>query len=85
MTTITIPKEIDKNQELVAVPKKAFEEFLAWQEKMGSLRTFKPTQSELRALERGRKNFREGKYMTWQELKNELANHRRSKGAKGNR
>lgn len=46
MTTITIPKEIDKNQELVAVPKKTFEEFLAWQKKIGSIKTFTPTASE---------------------------------------
>jgi len=85
MTVITIPKETDKNQELIAVPKKAFEEFLTWQEKIGGARTFKLTKSELKSLKRGRKNFKEGKYITWETLKNELANRRRSKGTKRNR
>ncbi|MBI3589063.1 MAG: hypothetical protein HY093_01460 [Candidatus Liptonbacteria bacterium] len=85
MTTITIPKEIDKNKELVAIPRKAYEEFLVWQEKIGSIKTYTPTKAEIKAIEKSREEFRKGNYITWEALKNELANSRRSKSKKRNR
>lgn len=72
MTTITIPKKIDKNQELVVIPKKAFEEFLAWQKKIGSIKTFTPTASERKALARARKNLAKSEYLTLDELRKSL-------------
>ena len=78
MTTITIPKELTKNQELVAVPKNAYKEFLDWLKKEKSARTFKPTKADLKTLERGRKNLAKGNYITLEELDNELDHiHRR--------
>lgn len=74
MPTITIPKELNANKDLVAVPRHAYEQFLAWQKKTKSVRTFKPTRGELRALTQARKDFREGNYISWQALKHELAN-----------
>lgn len=72
MTTITIPKELIKNQKLIAVPHNLYEEFLNWQRKIKSVKTFKPTASEKKALARARKNLAQGKYITFKQLKYEL-------------
>lgn len=72
MTTITIPKELVKNKELIAVPRHLYDEFIEWQEKMKSVRTFKPTAAEKKALAKARKNYSKGKYMTMAQLKHEL-------------
>lgn len=72
MTTITIPKELHKDKDLVAVPRGTYEEFLAWQKKVKSIKTFKPSASVKRALIRARKNFARGKYMTLEKLQYEL-------------
>ncbi len=77
MPTITIPKTLHEKEKLVAVPQKTYEEFLEWQRKIKSARTFKPTKAELRKLERARKDFKEGKYVGWEELKHELAHLRK--------
>ena len=74
MTTITIPKKITTEQELVAVPRRLYEEFLTWQEMIKSKKTFKPSLSEKRAILRGRREISEGKYITLEDLSYELAN-----------
>ena len=76
MPTITIPSNINAKEQLIAVPKRTYEEFLVWQKKIKSAKTFKPTKSELRALARARKEFENGNFVPWQELKHELANLR---------
>lgn len=76
MTTITLSKELTKDEKLIAVPYKIYEEFLIWQKKQKMTRTFKPTIAEKKALERGRKNFTQGEYITLKELSYELGvNH----------
>ncbi len=72
MPTITIPKELTNSKDLIAVPRNAYGEFLAWLKKVKSIKTFNPTKSELRALARGRKNFAKGNFVTLEELENEL-------------
>ena len=72
MPTITIPKELRDRKDLIAVPRRAYEEFLAWQKKIKSEKTFKPTHHEKKALDRARKEFAEGKYITLTQLKHEL-------------
>ena len=72
MTTITIPQELTQNRNLVAVPKVAYEEFLAWQRRTKSARTFKPTPAERKALARARKNLVKGEYLTLSELNHAL-------------
>ncbi|OGZ31796.1 MAG: hypothetical protein A3H02_01945 [Candidatus Niyogibacteria bacterium RIFCSPLOWO2_12_FULL_41_13] len=72
MTIITVPKELAKNKELVAVPRGTYEEFLSWQKKIKSAKTFKPTVAEKRALKRARKNYAQGRYISFEELKHEL-------------
>lgn len=72
MTTVIIPKELNKEKNLVAVPKEAYEEFLAWQKKAKSVKTYTPTTAEKRILAKARRNFVAGNYSTWEEVKNEL-------------
>ena len=68
MTTVTIPKEMIENKDLVAVPRRAYKEFLAWQKKIKSVKTFTPSAAEKRAFALGRKNFAKGNYLTIDEL-----------------
>ncbi len=75
MATITISNEfIGKEKELVLIPRKAYEEFLALKK---MIKVVKPTKVELRAIERSRKEISKGKYIPWHELKQELARNNR--------
>ncbi len=76
MTTITIQKEIGKNENLIAIPRGIYEEFLTWQKKTKSAKTFKPTAAEKKSLERARKNFSKGNYATLAQLEHELGTNR---------
>lgn len=64
MTTITIPKPLTENKRLVAVPQDIYEEFLSWQKKMKSVKTFKSTAADKKALKKARKNLAQGNYTT---------------------
>lgn len=75
MTTITVPKELSQEKNLIAVPRTTYEEFLVWQKKVKSVKTFKPTVTLKKALARARKNLAQGKYFTLTELEHELATH----------
>lgn len=72
MPTITIPKNITYEGEYTIVPRKSYEEFLEWQRKAKSARTFKPTVRDKRILARAREDFRKGNYVTLGQLKHEL-------------
>ena len=77
MTTITIPKTSfdQRKQKLVAVPSEDYKEFLTWQKERNQPRQFKtftPTAAEKRDLTRAGKNFAQGKYIKWSDLKHEL-------------
>ena len=76
MPTITVPQALSHNKDLIAVPRQTYEEFLAWQKKIKSAKTFRATPSERRAILRGRRNFANGKYVTLEELQHELASNR---------
>ena len=69
MATITLPEEFAERKDLVAVPRKTFEEFIAWQKKLKSARTFTPTAAEKKALARARKNRARRKSMPLHELR----------------
>ncbi|MDO8520505.1 MAG: hypothetical protein Q7S52_00100 [bacterium] len=62
MTTVTIPKELGKERDLIAIPKNIYGEFLAWRKQAKKTKIFMPTMLEKKALVRARKNFRSGKY-----------------------
>lgn len=70
MATITIPKQLVKKGDLVLLPRSEYEEFLHWKE---SVKTFKPTAAEKKALREARRDLSQGNYITLEELKNELA------------
>mgnify|MGYP001594733083 FL=1 len=77
MTTITIPQTLFGRQKrkLLVVPVEDYKEFLTWQKERKHLRQFKiftPTPTEKRELARAKKNFAQGKYIKWSNLKNEL-------------
>ena len=76
MATISIPKSFSRTDNLVAVPRTTYEEFLAWQKRVKSRKTFVPTAAERRALARSRKNFARGKYITLEQLEHELDRRR---------
>jgi len=77
MVTITIPKKINMANELMAVPKNIYEEFLKWQEAVKSRKIFKPTLREKKAVRRGRLEISRGNYVTLEKLSNELASKNR--------
>ena len=70
MTTITIPEKLTLKKELVIIPRDEYEEFLIFKK---LIPTYKPSRSELRVIEQGRKNVKDGKFVEWHQLKNELA------------
>ena len=72
MTTITIPKELTQKGELVVIPRKEYEEFSHWRKFMKSFKTFTPTPTEKRALQKAREDYKKGRYLTIHELKRKL-------------
>ena len=75
MTIITIPKKITNTGDLVAIPRKEYEEFSHWRktiERPRKFKTFKPTKAQLKDLDEARKERRRGIYLTIDELKQKL-------------
>ena len=72
MSIITIPKGLNQKEKLIAIPQTTYEDFLAWQKKIKSARTFKSTAADKRALARARANFARGDYVTIEQLRHEL-------------
>jgi hypothetical protein len=72
MATLTIPSEFAERKDLVAVPRKTFEEFMAWQKLRKSGKVFSAAASEKKALLKARKNRGQGKYLTVHELRRSL-------------
>lgn len=72
MATITIPKNLIKNDDLVIIPRKEYEEFYQWKETAKSFKTFIPTVAQKKDLARARKNRAQGNFLTINELKRKL-------------
>jgi len=66
---IAIPKELLRAGELVIIPRSDYEEFLRLKKVIPLV---EPTLSEKRAIQSGRGEIRQGKYVTLSQLKNEL-------------
>ncbi len=73
MNTITIPRNLIKNDDLVIIPRKEYEEFYQWKEVARLFKTFTPTVAEKRDLKRAREDYKQKKYLTLDELKHKLA------------
>lgn len=68
MTTVTIPKEFSKASQLVAVPRFVYEKYAAIQQKIKKAKTFRATVSERRLIARGRREFKQGKFVSLNEI-----------------
>lgn len=70
MVTITIPKKLMKNDDLVVVPRREYEEFLDF--RLKKIKEVELTSLQKRALIRARKNLSKGKFLTIYELKQKM-------------
>lgn len=64
-----------KEDELILVPRKEYEEFSQWRktaERPRKFKTFKPTSVELKTLKRVREDYKKGKYTTLDEFERKL-------------
>ena len=73
MATITIPKNLIKNDDLVIIPRKEYEEFYQWKETAKLFKTFIPTVAQKRDLKKAREDYKQKKYLTLDEFKRRLA------------
>ena len=69
---ITIPKEIIKKGDLVLIPRKEYEEFSEWREVIKSFKLFIPTVAQKKDLRKARQDYKEGRYLSINELKRKL-------------
>lgn len=78
MQGILIPKGFAHRDDLVVIPRKEYEELLSSKR---AYPVFEPAKSDLKALAQAHKEFKEGKLIEWEVVKNELENlpHKRRK------
>ncbi|MBI2676745.1 MAG: hypothetical protein HYX21_02235 [Candidatus Yanofskybacteria bacterium] len=76
MPTPAITKKLTQKGDFVIIPRKGYEEFLAWRGTNKRIETYTPTPAEKRAIAKAKRNFTKGNYVTWEELKHELASNR---------
>lgn len=69
MVTLTISKKITKGEELVIIPRKEYEEFSVWQK---TLKYFLPSKRQVKDLKKAREEYKKGKYITINELKQKV-------------
>lgn len=77
MNTITIPRKVTKGEELVVISRKVYEEYLQLRK---SVPVVKMTSAEKREWERAKKDYEQGKYVTFSELESELGITHKRKG-----
>ncbi len=71
MTTITIPKNVlPKTVDLIAIPRKEYEEFLRL--RLERMREVELTPAQKKGIALARKNIANGNYFTLDELKQKL-------------
>lgn len=68
MTTITIPKELIKEKELVLVPRKEYEALL----ELKKTKEFAPTISQKKALKKAENNLKKRKTLPYHEVAQKL-------------
>ncbi len=79
MTTLTIPKQLTKGEELVVIPRREYEAFSEWRDAVRDFKKFLPTQALKRDLKRARSEYRRGKFLTHNEFKQRMATARSGK------
>ena len=70
--TITIPKNLIKNDDLVVIPRKEYEEFYQWKETTKLFKTFTPTAAQKKDFKKAREDYKQKKYITLDEFKRRL-------------
>ncbi|MEK7618251.1 MAG: hypothetical protein AAB410_03830 [Patescibacteria group bacterium] len=78
MTIQTLIKQAQRSG-LVIIPRREYDELLGLKK---SMPTFKPTEKELKIITRGEREFIQGKFKPWSEVKHELERHYRKRRAK---
>ncbi len=73
MSMIMIPKNLIKNDDLVIIPRKEYEEFYQWKEVAKLFKIFVPTTAEKMELKKAREDYQQRKYFTLHEFKQRLA------------
>ena len=68
MSTITIPKKIAAQDDLIIIPRKEYEALLD----LRKFKEFSPTVIQKKALARAENNFRNGKTLSYHELSKKL-------------
>lgn len=71
MTTITIPKKLIKNDDLIIIPRKEYEKILDFRFKKIE-KEVELTSVQKRTLIQARKNLSKGQFLTMYELKQKL-------------
>lgn len=61
MNTITIPKKIASQNDLIVIPRKEYEALL----ELKKFKEFSPTSAQKKALARAEQNFRKGKTLSY--------------------
>lgn len=79
MTTLTIPKQLTKGDELVVIPRREYEVFSEWREAFGPMKEFTYTSAQKRVLKQARADYRRGKFLTHYEFKRTMAASRSQK------
>jgi len=69
MPIISIPQKVKMNEELVAIPRKEYEEFLRIRKYIPVVRL---TPAQKRDLVQARREYQKGKYVTLAQLEREL-------------
>lgn len=70
MNTITIPRSLIKNDDLVVIPRKEYNSLLELKKVIAIV---KATKSELAAVKRGEREIKRGDFAFWSKLKHDLA------------
>ncbi|MDP1689070.1 MAG: hypothetical protein Q8L47_02980 [bacterium] len=68
MNTVTIPRKIASNDDLIVLPRREYEELLS----IKKYKEFTPTKAQKQALIRAENNFRKGKTFSYDELVKKL-------------
>ena len=69
MSTITIPKQYQTKSELVGIPRDEYEAYLDWRK---TVREFKPSVGDTRALRAARRDYEQGDVLTIHEFERRL-------------
>lgn len=73
MTTLTIPKQLTKGEELVVIPRAEYEKFSEWRETFQHMKEFTPTRAQKRDFKRAMAEYRAGKFLTADEFRRSMA------------